>query len=95
MTYENKDIDLTQALVDPESVFNAPEDVAECDSISNEQKVEILRRWGYDTLELEVAEEEGMKDGAPDLLARIVSALESLGVEPDLRHRPPTKQGSI
>jgi hypothetical protein len=84
---------LQQALLDPVSVFGKPEDVVACDTLTIEQKAEILRRWGYD--ELEVAEEENMTGGEPDILDRVVKALASLGVEPDIRHRPPTKQGGI
>jgi hypothetical protein len=88
-------IDLEQALIDPGSVFETPEDVAACAVIDREQKVEILRRWGYDSLELEVAEEENMTGGEQDILDRVVRVLALLGVEPDIRHRPPTKQGAI
>ena len=86
---------LEQALLDPTSVFSAPEDVAAQDGLAPEQKAEILRRWGYDALDLEVAEEENMGGGEPGLLDRIVKALESLGFEPNLRHGSPTKQGAI
>ena len=95
MAEESTGIDLEQAMIDPASVFNEPEDVVACDTIDLEQKIEILRRWGYDSLELEVAEEENMTGGERDVLDRVVKALESLGVEPDIRHRPPTKQGAI
>ena len=88
-------IDLEQALIDPGSVFDTPEDVAACEGINREQKVEVLRRWGYDSLELEVAEEENMTGGERDILDRVVRVLTLLGVEPDIRHRPPTKQGAI
>jgi len=86
---------LKQALLDPTSVFKTPEEVVASDAIELEQKADILRRWGYDALELEVAEEENMTGGEPDILDRIVKALNALGIEPDLRHRPPTKQGGI
>lgn len=86
---------LDQAMLDPASVFETPEAVAACGDLERDQKAEILRRWAYDALELEVAEEENMKDGEPPLLDRIVKALRTLGVEPDLTHRPPTKQGAI
>lgn len=88
-------IDIEQALLDPSAVFDAPEDVVADDRIQKEQKIEILRRWGYDALELEVAEEENMTGGEPDMLDRVLKALESLGVEPDIGHRPPTKQGTL
>jgi hypothetical protein len=95
MTQEFPREKLEQALLDPTSVFKAPEDVAAADDLTLDQKTDILRRWGYDALDLEVAEEENMGGGEPDLLDRVVRALESLGVEPNLRNSPPTKQGAI
>jgi len=86
---------LEQALLDPTSVFKVPEDVATQNGLVPEQKAEILRRWGYDALDLEVAEEENMGGGEPDLLDRIVKTLKSLGFEPNLHNSPPTKQGAI
>ena len=86
---------LEQALLDPTSVFKTPEEVAAQSDLTPEQRADILRRWGYDALELEVAEEENMGDGAPSLLDRIVRALEGLGFEPNLSDSPPTKQGAI
>jgi hypothetical protein len=86
---------LEQALLDPTAVFKAPEEVAAHSDLALEQKAEILRRWGYDALDLEVAEEENMGGGEPVLLDRVVKALKSLGLEPNLRNSPPTKQGAI
>ena len=86
---------LEQALLDPTSVFKTPEEVAAETSLTPDQRADILRRWGYDALDLEVAEEENMGGGAPSLLDRIVKALESLGFEPNLHNSPPTKQGAI
>ena len=88
-------IDVEQALLDPTSVFAGPDDVVSADGIDRETKIEILRRWGYDALELEVAEEENMTGGEPDRLDKVVKALERLGVEPDLLRRAPTKQGGL
>jgi hypothetical protein len=88
-------IDVKQALLDPTSEFAEPEDVLAAGALDRDTKIEILRRWGYDALELQVAEEENMTGGEPAILDRIVRALLSMGVEPDLRHRSPTKQGGI
>jgi hypothetical protein len=70
--------DLERALLDPTAVFRAPEQVLERDDLSNEQKAAILRRWAYDARELEVAEDEGMRDGEPDLLDRVLHTLNEL-----------------
>lgn len=95
MTDRPAEIDAKLALQDPTAAFASPEDVLAADDFDRDTKIEILRRWGYDALELEVAESEGMTDGEPDILDRIVSALRSLGAEPDLEHRPPTRQGGL
>jgi hypothetical protein len=95
MDRETPPIDVKQALLDPTSVFAAPEDILANGALDRDTKIEILRRWGYDALELQVAEEENMTGGEPNILDRIVRALLALGAEPDLERRPPTKQGSI
>jgi len=70
--------DLERALLDPTAVFKGPEQVLQRDDLSGEQKAAILRRWAYDARELEVAEDEGMRDGEPDVLDRILQALAAL-----------------
>ena len=70
--------DLERALLDPTAIFKVPEQVLLRDDLSREQKAAILRRWVYDARELEVAEDEGMRDGEPDLLDRVLRALDEL-----------------
>jgi outer membrane lipoprotein SlyB len=70
--------DLERALLDPSAVFTGPEQVLERDDLPPEQKAAILQRWAYDARELEVAEDEGMYDGEPDLLDRVLRALDAL-----------------
>lgn len=85
-------IDMHQALLDPTSVFTEPQDVVASQSLSNDQKIEILKRWEYDALELEVAEDEaGMIVRRPEMFDRVVEALHSLGVQRDTEHSPPTR----
>lgn len=89
-------IDLNVAMVDPAAAFDTPEDVVNHHDLTHEQKVEILRRWEYDAHEVEVAEEEGMRNGPPsDLLDRIIRALHELGAAIEIDRSPPTKQGGI
>ena len=85
--------DIDKALLDPTSVFRAPEDVLVRNDLSREQKIEILRRWEYDARELEVAEEEGMISSQPDILDRVLHALHTLNVWHDPARAAPTKQG--
>jgi hypothetical protein len=72
--------DLERALLDPTAIFQGPEQVLQRDDLSREQKAAILRRWAYDARELEVAEDEGMRNGEPDLLDRVLRALDELKV---------------
>ena len=71
-------IDLIAAKKDPTSVFAMPEDVLHSRGLSAKDKKEILESWAYDARELEIAEEENMGGSDPDLLSRILNALEAL-----------------
>ncbi|MFQ5763961.1 MAG: hypothetical protein ACE5GT_03445 [Rhodospirillales bacterium] len=85
-------IDIRKAMRDPAEAFGGPEDVVASAELTQEQKIEILRRWEYDARELHIAEEEaGMMIREPDLFDRIVDALHGLGVDRDTEHTPPTK----
>ena len=91
----NTTVNLEQALLDPASVFATPEEVRDHAELTTAQKIEVLRRWEYEESEIAVAEEEGMVDGKPPVLRRVLIALEKLGAEIDMKHSPPTKQGGI
>ncbi len=89
-------IDLGKAMLDPTAVFCGPEDVLQRDELTREQKIEILRRWEYDALELQVADEENMgSEQSSDILDRVLQALRALNAGPDSEHSPPTKHGGI
>ncbi len=85
--------DIDKALLDPTSVFKAPEDVIKARDLTREQKIEILRRWEYDARELEVADDESMTGGNSDLLQRVLESLSALGYVHDPDNEPPTRQG--
>lgn len=90
------DEDLQRALTDPASVFPAPQAVVEQDDLSNEQKIEILRRWEYDARELMVMEEEALPATEPSpTLDLVLEALHCLGAIDDAPHPSPTKQGGV
>lgn len=86
-------MDHEKALLDPASVFERPADVFDEPSLTREQKIKILRRWEYDARDLEVAEEENMAGGPPDMLDEILDVLHRLDAGVDVEHSPPTKQG--
>ncbi len=95
MSKENhKRIGLRQALINPGSVFETPEEVLDHPDLSRQQKIDVLRRWEYDATELAVAEEEGMVGGEPVMLARILVALSSLE-NLEVNHSAPKKQKGV
>jgi len=80
MTQAADEMDLETARLNPGSVFTSPEELRESPGLSREQKIDLLQRWAEDARELEVAESEGMGGGETSLFARILLALDSLGV---------------
>jgi len=86
-------MNIEQAMTDPTSVFATPDEVLQKKSLTRDQKIKILKRWEYDALELEVAEEENMGGGPPGVLDQVLSALHRLDAHVDVEHSPPTKHG--
>lgn len=86
-------MNIDKAMLDPASVFSCPADVSNESTLTREQKIKLLRRWEYDARELEVAEEENMGGGPPDILDEILAELNRLHAEADTDHSSPTKQG--
>ena len=79
MTNSGNRIDLRKAVLNPALVFLGPEDVLQRDELTREQKIEVLRRWKFDALQLQVAEEENMGSEQPsDILDRVLQALHAL-----------------
>ncbi len=96
MTNSGKRIDLRKALLDPALVFRGHEDVLKRDELTREQQIEILHRWKYDALQLQVAEEENMGSEQPsDILDRVLQALHALNAGPNLESSPPTKPAAF
>lgn len=95
MTENEYEIDIERARLDPGSVFSSPEALRDFRGLTQEQKIELLRRWAYDASELAVAEEEGMSGGEPSHLSRILAALHALTGGYDVEHSPPTKQKGV
>ena len=72
-------------MLNPALVFLGPEDVLQRDELTREQKIEVLRRWKFDALQLQVAEEENMGSEQPsDILDRVLQALHALIASPNL-----------
>lgn len=72
-----------QALLNPTNIYQKPMDVVHDESLSRDQKIQILRQWEYDARELQVAEEENMPELTPrekgSMLSRVLEALNELG----------------
>jgi len=86
-------MNIEQAMTNPTSVFANPDEVIQKKNLTRDQKIRILKRWEYDALELEVAEEENMGGGSPSILDQVLNALHRLDAEVDVDHSPPTKHG--
>jgi hypothetical protein len=87
--------EVERAMEAPASVFAAPEEVLAQSGLTREQKIEILRRWQYDAVEVDVAVEEGMPGEEDPLLRRIMLALGELTGPINLEHLGPNKQHGL
>lgn len=91
-------VDINKAKLDPAGTFQRPAQVLKDNTLSRHEKIDILRRWAYDEREMEVAEEENMRsastnDDRHNVLDEISNCLIILGVNDEVPHPPPTKQG--
>lgn len=91
----SRPFDLEQVFFDPGSVFSSPEEVLAQEALTDEQKVEVLRRWEYDASEGAVAEEEGMPGPDTETLHQILWVLHRLTGGVDVEHTGPTKHRSL
>jgi hypothetical protein len=83
-----------KTMQDPASTFAQPEDVVAAPSLTNDDKIEILRRWEFQEANEAVALEEGMPGEESGMLRRILLALGKLTGPLALEHTaPPKEQG--
>ena len=76
--------DLEKALRDPAAVYHYPKDVLVDESLTKEQKLQILEQWKIDAIELMVAEEENMAGDGPSMLSRVNRAIGIVNGELDM-----------
>ena len=76
MTPANSTIE--KALMAPKSVYRSPENVLVDSTLDREGKRAILQRWRRDAEQLAVAEGEAMTGGEPNMLSRVLQALEKV-----------------
>jgi hypothetical protein len=84
-------MDFEKLKLNPAAGFKSPQEVVSSQTLSREQKIEILRRWEQDATLLEVAEEEGMPGSQPKLIQPIREALHALNYWPDTERSSPSK----
>lgn len=71
-------IDIADAKITPEKVFESPEDVLAAPGLSLDDKREILKAWEQNARQLLRAESEGMGGGEGTKLQAVQLALHSL-----------------
>lgn len=74
--------------VNPGDSYHLPRDVVQDASLSQHEKVVILREWYYDAVRLQVSAGENMTGGGPDRLQLVSNALIELGVSPASEANP-------
>jgi hypothetical protein len=80
---------------DPLARFDAPMDVVRDDSLTDDQKLEILQSWEFDARGLQKAEGENMAGGEPNRLREVLKAIDCLSeLAPDSGSAP-NKQGAL
>lgn len=94
MNHETK-TRLSQAIINPGSVFASPEEVMSALDLEVNEKIRVLRSWEYDAAELAVAEEEGMRGSTNGLLRRILLVLSELRDGDDIDSVAPTKHHGV
>jgi hypothetical protein len=80
--------------------FATPEALLAEQTLTREQKVELLRQWEYDLHLLQVATEENMTGDAPqganaEKIRQVHAAAESLGAELDSEGSGAAKTGAV
>lgn len=85
--------DLKKALTSPSSIFRHPADVVDSREIDAADKIRILKQWELDARLLQVATEEGMKDGEHSLFADVKKAQRRLNAPALKEAGPATKAG--
>lgn len=86
-------VDIKKAFLDPSSVYKTPKEVINDKTLTRDQKIEILRRWEYDAIAIQVAEEENMQGKNGKLLDEILNALHEINADYESLNTTPTKHG--
>jgi hypothetical protein len=82
-------MDIDTAMKNPASVFDTPEALSASTELTAEQKLALLLQWKDQLLQLQAADDEGMRrsEGAAgvttDVLGRVISTITR--IDPDLK----------
>jgi hypothetical protein len=82
--------------INPAKLYSHPSEVVRASDLSHAAKIDMLRQWEHDARLLQMASEEGMAGGEPNLLAEVKKAQKALGAIPgdgDSGGEVPTKLG--
>ena len=71
--------DFKRAMRDPSWVYQYPKDVVADESLTLEQKTQILNQWECDAQQILTADEENMAGDSDSMLQRVRHALAELG----------------
>lgn len=70
--------DIHEALRNPSQVYRQPSAVLQDDSLSREQKIQVLESWKQEAVRLQSSEAEGMVGGERSHLDQVTEAIDSL-----------------
>ena len=87
------ELDKEHAKLNPSAEFDHPADVVKSTRLSRAEKEEMLKQWEVDARLMQVATEENMGGGEPNMLQQVKKAQDALGVDPAADQSPPTKSG--
>lgn len=91
---ESGQMSIERLQTDPSLAFASPAALLECDTLSIRRKIDLLRRWYHDAVQISVAEDEGMPAHDSDLVRETLLSLQQLEAV-DVEHVGPSKQHGL
>jgi hypothetical protein len=88
---EANETSVEEKKVNPSAVYTHPSDVLDDASLTQDEKIAILREWHYDAVRLQDSAGENMTGGEPDRLQSVSNALLKLGIAPTAEADPQTQ----
>ena len=69
---------IAKAIENPVKVFDSPQEIVNNDKLSLDKKLEILKSWEQDAIQLETSTGENMTGGEPSRLTEVRAAIDHL-----------------